>query len=64
MQQLTGDRSTAGTSAFGNDLASLPDHPAEIRAPLGTLAGVSSSRLHSADHGVLTPGDRPDVLVA
>ncbi|MFZ0157746.1 MAG: 2-oxoacid:acceptor oxidoreductase subunit alpha [Kineosporiaceae bacterium] len=62
--QLTGDRFTAGTAALGNDLATLPDFPAEIRAPQGTLPGVSSFQLHFADHDVLTPGDAPDVLVA
>jgi 2-oxoglutarate/2-oxoacid ferredoxin oxidoreductase subunit alpha len=62
--QLTGDRFTAEAAAFGNDLATLPNYPAEIRAPHGTLAGVSSFQLHFADHDILTPGDRPDVLVA
>src|SRR5919112_1471893 len=62
--QLTGDRFTAEAAAFGNDLATLPNFPAEIRAPHGTLAGVSSFQLHFADHDILTPGDRPDVLVA
>ena len=62
--QLTGDRFTAETAALGNDLATLPNFPAEIRAPAGTLAGVSSFQLHFADHDVLTPGDEPDVLVA
>jgi 2-oxoglutarate/2-oxoacid ferredoxin oxidoreductase subunit alpha len=62
--QLTGDRFTAEAAAFGNDLATLPNFPAEIRAPAGTLPGVSSFQLHFADHDVSTPGDRPDVLVA
>src|SRR5690625_2385817 len=62
--QLTGDRFTQETAAFGNDLSTLPNFPAEIRAPQGTLAGVSSFQLHFADHDILTPGDRPDVLVA
>ncbi len=62
--QLTGDRFTAETAALGNDLATLPNFPAEIRAPAGTLPGVSSFQLHFADHDVLTPGDAPDVLVA
>jgi len=62
--QLTGDRFTAETASLGNDLATLPNFPAEIRAPAGTLAGVSSFQLHFADHDVLTPGDAPDVLVA
>src|SRR5438552_6691662 len=62
--QLTGDRFTSETAAFGNDLSTLPDFPAEIRAPAGTLAGVSGFQLHFADYDILTPGDRPDVLVA
>ncbi|UER53527.1 2-oxoacid:acceptor oxidoreductase subunit alpha [Kineosporiaceae bacterium SCSIO 59966] len=62
--QLTGDRFTAETASLGNDLATLPNFPAEIRAPAGTLPGVSSFQLHFADHDVLTPGDEPDVLVA
>ena len=62
--QLTGDRFTQETAAFGNDLSTLPNFPAEIRAPAGTLPGVSSFQLHFADHDILTPGDRPDVLVA
>ena len=62
--QLTGDRFTAETASLGNDLATLPNFPAEIRAPQGTLPGVSSYQLHFADHEVLTPGDAPHVLVA
>jgi 2-oxoglutarate/2-oxoacid ferredoxin oxidoreductase subunit alpha len=62
--QLTGDRFTQETALFGNDLATFPNFPAEIRAPAGTLAGVSSFQLHFADHDILTPGDRPNVLVA
>ncbi|TMR92198.1 2-oxoacid:acceptor oxidoreductase subunit alpha [Nonomuraea basaltis] len=62
--QLTGDRFTAGTAEFGNDLSTLPNFPAEIRAPAGTLPGVSSFQLHFADHDILTPGDAPNVLVA
>ncbi len=62
--QLTGDRFTSETAALGNDLSTLPNFPAEIRAPQGTLPGVSSFQLHFADHDVLTPGDAPDVLVA
>ncbi|MYT71597.1 MULTISPECIES: 2-oxoacid:acceptor oxidoreductase subunit alpha [unclassified Streptomyces] len=62
--QLAGDRFTAETASFGNDLSTLPDFPAEIRAPAGTLPGVSSFQLHFADHDILTPGDAPDVLVA
>ncbi len=62
--QLTGDRFTQETAAFGNDLSTLPDFPAEIRAPAGTLPGVSSFQVHFADYDILTPGDAPDVLVA
>jgi 2-oxoglutarate/2-oxoacid ferredoxin oxidoreductase subunit alpha len=62
--QLTGDRFTQETAAFGNDLSTLPNFPAEIRAPAGTLPGVSSFQLHFADHDILTPGDAPNVLVA
>ncbi len=62
--QLTGDRFTQETATFGNDLSTLPNFPAEIRAPAGTLPGVSSFQLHFADHDILTPGDVPDVLVA
>ncbi|MDT7564199.1 MAG: 2-oxoglutarate/2-oxoacid ferredoxin oxidoreductase subunit alpha [Pseudonocardiales bacterium] len=62
--QLTGDRFTSEAAAFGNDLATQPNFPAEIRAPAGTMPGVSSFQLHFADYDILTPGDRPDVLVA
>ena len=62
--QLTGDRFTVETAAFGNGLSTLPDFPAEIRAPAGTLPGVSAFQLQFADHAVATPGDAPDVLVA
>jgi 2-oxoglutarate ferredoxin oxidoreductase subunit alpha len=62
--QLTGDRFTDVSAAFGNDLATLPDFPAEIRAPAGTIAGVSSFQVHISDHEILTPGDLPNVLVA
>src|SRR5712691_1995613 len=62
--QLAGDRFTQETASFGNDLSTLPNFPAEIRAPAGTLPGVSSFQLHFADHDILTPGDAPDVLVA
>ncbi|UGQ14677.1 2-oxoacid:acceptor oxidoreductase subunit alpha [Yinghuangia sp. ASG 101] len=62
--QLTGDRFTSETATFGNDLSTLPNFPAEIRAPAGTLPGVSSFQLHFADHDILTPGDAPSVLVA
>ncbi len=62
--QVTGDRFTNATAILGNDLATLPDFPAEIRAPAGSLAGVSGFQLHFADHDILTPGDSPSVLVA
>jgi len=62
--QLTGDRFTSETAAFGNDVSTLPNFPAEIRAPVGTLPGVSSFQLHFADHDIMTPGDAPNVLVA
>jgi 2-oxoglutarate ferredoxin oxidoreductase subunit alpha len=62
--QLTGGRFTSETAMAGNDLATFPDFPAEIRAPAGSLPGVSGFQLHFADHDILTPGDRPDVLVA
>ena len=62
--QLTGDRFTSETAMAGNDLATLPDYPAEIRAPAGTLAGVSSFQLHFSDEDIHTPGDEPDMLVA
>jgi 2-oxoglutarate ferredoxin oxidoreductase subunit alpha len=62
--QLTGDRFTTSSALFGNDLSTLPDFPAEIRAPAGTLAGVSAFQVHISDHDILTPGDHPSVLVA
>lgn len=62
--QLTGDRFSQETASFGNDLSTLPDFPAEIRAPAGTLPGVSTFQLHFANHDIMTPGDVPDVLVA
>ena len=62
--QLTGDRFTSDTASLGNDLSTLPNFPAEIRAPQGTLPGVSSFQVHFADHDIATPGDAPDVLVA
>ena len=62
--QLTGDRFTSETATFGNDLSTLPNFPAEIRAPAGTLAGVSSFQLHFASRDIMTPGDAPNVLVA
>jgi 2-oxoglutarate ferredoxin oxidoreductase subunit alpha len=62
--QLTGDRFTSETAVFGNDLVTFPDFPAEIRAPAGSLPGVSGFQVHFADHDILTPGDQPNVLVA
>src|SRR5574337_1628281 len=62
--QLTGGRFTSETALKGNDLATFPDFPAEIRAPAGSLPGVSGFQLHFADHDILTPGDAPNVLVA
>jgi len=62
--QLTGDRFTEVSAVFGNDLATMPDFPAEIRAPAGTVAGVSAFQVHISDHEIMTPGDAPSVLVA
>ena len=62
--QLTGDRFTSATAVLGNDLATLPDFPAEIRAPRGTLHGVSAFQIQFASRDILTPGDAPNVLVA
>src|SRR6201994_4932436 len=62
--QLTGDRFTSEAALFGNDLATQPNYPAEIRAPAGTLPGVSSFQIQIADYDILTAGDRPDVLSA
>ncbi len=62
--QLTGDRFTSATAIIGNDLSTLPDYPAEIRAPAGSLAGVSAFQLHFSSQEIFTPGDDPDVLVA
>ncbi|MCY4086909.1 MAG: 2-oxoacid:acceptor oxidoreductase subunit alpha [Actinomycetia bacterium] len=62
--QLAGDRFTSATAVLGNDLATLPDFPAEIRAPRGTLHGVSAFQIHFASRDILTPGDEPNVLVA
>lgn len=62
--QLTGDRFTASSALLGNDLATFPDFPAEIRAPAGTLAGVSAFQVQISDHDIVTPGDAPNVLVA
>jgi len=62
--QLVGSRFTDATAVLGNDLATLPNFPAEIRAPAGTLAGVSAFQIHFASSDILTPGDAPNVLVA
>jgi 2-oxoglutarate ferredoxin oxidoreductase subunit alpha len=62
--QLTGDRFTSASAMFGNDLSTLPEFPAEIRAPAGTVHGVSSFQVHISDHDITTPGDAPNVLVA
>jgi 2-oxoglutarate ferredoxin oxidoreductase subunit alpha len=62
--QLTGDRFTSASALFGNDLVTLPEYPAEIRAPAGTVAGVSAFQVHISDHDITTPGDAPNVLVA
>jgi 2-oxoglutarate ferredoxin oxidoreductase subunit alpha len=62
--QLTGSQFTSESALFGNDVSTLPDFPAEIRAPAGSLPGVSGFQLHFADHDILTPGDAPNVLVA
>jgi 2-oxoglutarate ferredoxin oxidoreductase subunit alpha len=62
--QLTGDRFTTSSALLGNDMSTFPDFPAEIRAPAGTLAGVSAFQVHISDHDILTPGDAPNVLVA
>jgi 2-oxoglutarate ferredoxin oxidoreductase subunit alpha len=62
--QLTGDRFTSMSAVLGNDMATFPDFPAEIRAPAGTMAGVSAFQVHISDHDILTPGDAPNVLVA
>jgi 2-oxoglutarate ferredoxin oxidoreductase subunit alpha len=62
--QLTGDRFTSASALWGNDLVTLPEYPAEIRAPAGTVAGVSAFQIHISDHDITTPGDAPNVLVA
>ncbi len=62
--QVTGSRFTQTTAVVGNDLATLPDYPAEIRAPAGSLAGVSGYQIHFSSKDIRTPGDAPDVLVA
>src|SRR3974390_3176455 len=61
--QLTGDRFTTSSALLGNDLSTFPDFPAEIRAPAGTVNGVSAFQVHISDHDILTPGDAPNVLV-
>ncbi|RME64102.1 MAG: 2-oxoglutarate ferredoxin oxidoreductase subunit alpha, partial [Caldilineae bacterium] len=62
--QLTGTQFTNTSAVFGNDISTMPDFPAEIRAPAGTLAGVSGFQVHFSSRDVLTPGDAPQVLVA
>src|SRR5205085_7231542 len=62
--QLTGNQFTSTTALLGNDLSTLPDYPAEIRAPQGTLYGVSGFQIHFSSKDIHTPGDNPDVLVA
>ena len=62
--QLAGNRFADATAVFGNDFSTLPDFPAEIRAPAGSLAGVSSFQISFAQHQIFTPGDEPDTLVA
>ena len=62
--QVAGSRFTHASALFGNDLATLPSFPAEIRAPAGTLPGVSSFQVQIADFDILTAGDAPDCLVA
>src|SRR5438477_10233180 len=62
--QLTGDRFTSATAILGNDLATLPDFPEELRAPAGTPHGVSAFQIHFASRDILTPGDHPNVLGA
>ena len=58
--QLTGDRFTSASALLGNDLVTLPEYPAEIRAPAGTVAGVSAFQVHISDHDITTPGDAPE----
>merc|ERR1712000_697475 len=62
--QLTGTKFTESTALAGNDLSTLPDFPAEIRAPAGTLAGVSGFQIHFSSQDIRTPADHPDVLVS
>src|ERR1043166_10230518 len=61
--QLTGSQFTSETALLGNDISTLPDFPAEIRAPAGSLPGVSGFPLHFPDPDILTPRDVPDVVV-
>src|SRR5260221_2204086 len=61
--QVVGGQLTNTSAAFGNDVSTFPDFPAEIRAPAGTLAGVSGFQLHFASHEIFTPGDQVDTLV-
>jgi 2-oxoglutarate ferredoxin oxidoreductase subunit alpha len=61
--QLTGNQFSDTAAALGNDLATLPDYPAEIRAPIGTVGGVSAYQVHFSAHDIRTPGDKLDVLV-
>ena len=61
--QLTGTRFTEATAIVGNDLSTLPDYPAEIRAPAGSVAGVSAFQIKFSSKDIHTPGDKPDVLV-
>ena len=62
--QLTGTKFTEATALAGNDLSTLPDYPAEIRAPAGTLAGVSGFQIQFSSANIRTPADQPDVLIA
>src|SRR4051794_7069636 len=62
--QLAGSRFTSETALLGNDLSTFPDFPAEIRAPAGSLPGVSGYQIHFSSKEIMTPGDRPQVLVA
>ena len=62
--QLSGSQLSTTSAVYGNDVSTLPDYPSEIRAPAGSLAGVSAFQVHFAGHQIHTPGDNPDVLVA
>ncbi|MCB0091226.1 MAG: 2-oxoacid:acceptor oxidoreductase family protein, partial [Caldilineaceae bacterium] len=62
--QLTGTQFTNTSAVLGNDISTMPDFPAEIRAPAGTLAGVSGFQVHFSSQDILTPGDAPQVLIA